>query len=459
MKLKYKCALCSAEYNLCGFTNHIQRTHKIKYKDYYDAYIDSAKHVCKFCGKPCAFANHRGYYDTCNSDACVRKQQHETMLARYGKSRRRADKMKTKPAIEYAFVCQLCGHGFKNHGMLNRHLIKAHTGITTEEYFLKYMNGEIKMCEICGKPAKWLGTHYHNVCGSPECTRALRSKNNAMNDLNRRKRISETQKSFSMKKKQEINEKRKKTCLQRYGYAHNWASPELREHGYETCETLYGDRNYHNVKQMQKTCEMHFGVRSFSQTAAFHKKKWRKFIKDGIMFDSSYEYAFHNFLNISNISHEYHTGDKFKYIFDNKECFYFPDFKIGETFYEIKSEYLYECMLKSNTKENAKYKCMLDNDVKIIPSCELLDFINAVFAKNITIDEIVKLNLEHKELTSAHNCWILDAIPESQMNEKYMTNAINNVLKRIKKYLMKGVEQSFCHDYIFALLDDTLFVR
>lgn len=116
--------------------------------------------------------------------------------------------------------------------------------------------------------------------------------------------------------------------------------------------------------------------------------------------------------------------------------------------------------MKPNTKENAKYKCMLDNDVKIIPSCELLDFINTVFAKNISIDKIVKHILERK--TSA-SCLFLNKfifknkILKTQINEKQLFDTINNVLKHIKKYLMRGVEHAFCRDFISALLNDKTF--
>ena len=43
-----KCAICGVEYeNQGGMVNHIQRTHKIKYKQYYDTYIEpGVEHKC-----------------------------------------------------------------------------------------------------------------------------------------------------------------------------------------------------------------------------------------------------------------------------------------------------------------------------------------------------------------------------------------------------------------------------
>ena len=178
MKIQYKCSICGAEYALNGFTNHIQRTHKIRYKEYYDNYIEpNVSHKCPFCEKECGFSNSRGYFDTCGLDSCMRKKQRETMLLRYGKSCMHKEKIKPKQDVNYKFYCEICGKGCKNHAMLNRHIIKEHKYITTEEYFLKYLNGKEKSCEICGAKAKWLGTHYHNICGRPECISELRKRN------------------------------------------------------------------------------------------------------------------------------------------------------------------------------------------------------------------------------------------------------------------------------------------
>lgn len=468
MKLKYKCAICGAEYQLNGFTNHIQRTHKMKYKDYYDTYIDVSKnHKCKFCDNECIFTNYTGYKLICHNPTCARKLQHETMYERYGKSCRHADKIKEKPVIDYPLVCQLCNRGFKSKSVLNRHIIKEHKEITTEEYYIRYFNVIPKNCEFCNKRAKWLGIKYAPTCGSAECVSKLRSSNNAMNNPKYRKKISDIQISFSDEKKTIIKEKRKKTCLEKYGYEHNWSSPELRENGYKTCEEKYGDRYYHNIEKMQKTCEEHFGVRSFSQTEAFQEKKWHKYIKDGKTYDSSYEYAFCNFLNIFNIPYEYHSKDKFRYEFNGEEYFYFPDFKINGVFYEIKSEYLFKCMQIPNTKENAKYQCMLKNAVKIIPSCEVLDFINTVFDKDFSVDGIVETCLNSafpgtNKWPANHPIW--DCFipgyktPKDAWHDKTLIiRAVINMLKYVKKYLIEGTEQAFCARCLKALVNNNYF--
>lgn len=470
MKIKYKCALCGVEYVLLGFTNHIQRTHKIKYKDYYDTYIEpGVDHICRFCGKPCAFLNSHGYYETCNSPTCVRKYQHETMYERYGKSCRHVDKIKAKPVIEYKFYCALCGKGFKNHPMLNRHLNKEHnTEITAEEYYLKYLNGKIEYCEICGKPAKWLGTHYHNICGSAECTHKLRQRNNPMNNEIYRKKVSESLKNISPERKIEIRKCTEKTCLERYGYRHNWSSPEMRENGqYKTCIEKYGNRNYHNIELMQKTCIEHFGVRSFSQTPEFQEKMWHKFKKNGITFDSSYEYAFYNFLKFMKKEFQYHPKVKFAYEFNGKTHYFFPDFLVDGQYYEVKGEHLYECMLVENTKDNAKLQCIIKNKINLITSCDILAFINSVFNKNITQEIMVDACLAVKfpgtmKWPAKHpiwDCFVPGYIdPRTAWKDKTLiARAVKNMIKIINDSLVAGKYESFCYRYIKAIINDNYF--
>lgn len=458
MKLKYKCALCNAEYALCGFTNHVQRTHKIKYKDYYDKYIDNEKHICKFCGKPCAFNNSHGYFVTCNSDACVRKQQNETMLARYGKSRRHVDEIKAKPDIEYAFVCQLCGHGFKNHAMLNRHLIKAHTEITTEEYFLKHMHGEIKMCEICGKPAKWHGTHYHNVCGCPECTHALRIKNNAMNNTENRKKISDTQKAFTIEKKLEIRRKIETTCLTHFGVKHNWQNDDIREKCLQTMEERYGTRCGVFTPNAVKTIQERYGVKHFSQSADFAKNRKKKYYQDGVGFDSKDEIYLFNFAKAANLRIIAHPNDKLRYTHDNVEHMYEPDFMINGELYEVKGLQFFkdknpnEAMINpfDRTQDalyEAKHQCMISNNVHILSDTSLFALIKVFFNidlnENIIFDKCFNKQFPG-DTVSLENSWT---------DEKLFKAAIKKLIWTLNRAISENMNTTFIHEHIYALLN------
>lgn len=463
MKIKYTCAKCGEVYALNGFTNHIQRTHKMPYKTYYDTYIDPTEHVCPYCGKQCAFTNHHGYYDTCNDPTCVRKLQHETMRARYGKACRHADKIKPKRQIIYKFCCALCGHGYMSLLALNRHLNKKHTDITVEQYYNKYMGIAPGKCEICGGPAKWMGTHYHNVCGSPECTSKLRSRNNAMNNPEHRQKVRDKLAAFDEEKIAQIREKREMTCLAKFGVRHNWASAELREQGqYKTCADKYGDKNYHNVQQMQQTCQERFGVRSFSQTPEFQSKMWHKFTVNGVSFDSSYEYAFYNFLRCMGVDFEYHPKVKIEYSFAGEEHWFFPDFRIGDRLFEIKGEHLYKYMQIPDTKEYAKLQCILTNNVTIVVGCDVLRFISAVFNIDLT-PELIKNHCAATEFPgttkwlAAHPIW--DCYVPGYMDPRSawhddakLERAVQNMIKTINDSLISGKYDAFCTRHIKSLI-------
>lgn len=58
----------------------------------------------------------------------------------------------------------------------------------------------------------------------------------------------------------------------------------------------------------------------------------------------------------------------FIYEFNGKSYRYLPDFEINNKLIEIKGDHLFKRMLVENTKENAKYKCMLENSVYIMTS-------------------------------------------------------------------------------------------
>lgn len=475
MKLKYKCALCDAEYALLGFTNHIQRTHKIKYKDYYDTYIEpNTEHICRFCGKPCDFSNSHGYYETCNSASCVRKVQHETMYNRYGKSCRHADKIKVKPVIEYKFHCALCGRGFKNHSMLNRHLNKEHRSeITTEEYYLKYLNGKVEYCEICGKPAKWLGTHYHNVCGSPECTCELRKRNNAMNKEEYRIKIQEKLKNLPAERKKEIREKTKQTNLERYGVEHIWKDPEYREMALQTMDKKYGTRCGFFTPNAKQTMKEKYGVEHFSNSIEFSKRRIKKYIQNGLSFDSKDEMSLYNFAIDMNIPIVLHPECKFEYVCNNKIHTYEPDFIIAEKFYETKGLQFFENKDPNNkminpydrTKDDlyeAKHQCMIENKVTILTDTSIFSLIKEFY--NIELNEKIIFEKCFGKAFPGTIKWpanhpIWDSFlpgkvspKEAWNDEKLFKRAIKNMIDTITKSVMEGKYKSFVNKHINALI-------
>lgn len=122
----------------------------------------------------------------------------------------------------------------------------------------------------------------------------------------------------------------------------------------------------------ETTLEEHFGVKHTFQSHEIRLKSKKRFVAiDGITYDSSWEYLYANYLRNNNISFEYQPDVKFEYIYDNKTHYYFPDFKVGNEYVEIKGDHLFAEMQVKGTAANAKYECMLKNNVKILLGCDL----------------------------------------------------------------------------------------
>lgn len=148
-------------------------------------------------------------------------------------------------------------------------------------------------------------------------------------------------------------QKRENTWFEKYGTKHPWSNNEIHNKCIDTTVKKYGRPNVYN-----------------------------KFKYDNITFDSSWELAFYIYLKDHQIKFTYHP-EKITYLFNNDKHLYFPDFKIYNTLVEIKSPYLYNKLLIENTKDNAKLKCMNENNVKIILNCDFyLNYVEEKYGKD-----------------------------------------------------------------------------
>lgn len=190
---------------------------------------------------------------------------------------------------------------------------------------------------------------------------------------------------------EETKQRLKETCMKKYG-VDNTAKAECvkavyRKHmeekygkgiinsfqAREVIEKLektkikkYGSRTYNNRIKAEETCIEKYGVRCTSQVPEIRKKQQYRYTYNNISFDSQPEIALYIYLTDYNIKFEYQPNIKFEYEFKNKKHFYYPDFKIENEIWEIKGDHLYEAMKIENTIDNAKYQCMIRNNVKIL---------------------------------------------------------------------------------------------
>lgn len=72
------------------------------------------------------------------------------------------------------------------------------------------------------------------------------------------------------------NKVREKTCMERYGAPHNWASKELRENGKRTCLEKYGVDSFSKTdkfkKQYKQTCLEKYGATNYLATSEARNK-------------------------------------------------------------------------------------------------------------------------------------------------------------------------------------------
>lgn len=72
-KTPAKCAICGKEFDsYIKLARHLQYTHKMKSKEYFDKYVEPFEHICRICHKnPTKFINiNDGYSDICSEKTC-----------------------------------------------------------------------------------------------------------------------------------------------------------------------------------------------------------------------------------------------------------------------------------------------------------------------------------------------------------------------------------------------------
>lgn len=287
-------------------------------------------------------------------------------------------------------TCNICNTKVKK---LGNHLYHSHPDITYKIYYDKYLKQpDDGICKICGKPTKFDNKRRHYLaCCSETCN------------------------------KKYTYQQTKKALIEKYGVDNPFKSQELMADSYKnkdynkrTVKTRqtklekYGDPGFCNAEKRKQTNIKKYGAESFTQTSDFCKKRKntminkygyeqvvynrelflkikKKYVYNNLQFDSSWEIAYYIWLKDHNIEFEYQPDISFEYEYNGKIHKYFPDFKIGNEIIEIKSDYLYNKMLKENTIENAKFNCIKSNNIKILLKSDIkkyLKYITKVYGLN-----------------------------------------------------------------------------
>ena len=200
-------------------------------------------------------------------------------------------------------------------------------------------------------------------------------------------------------------EKATKTNLERYGVTNTYQLPEIKEKAQrvwkeneaeihekmqKTCLERYGDPFYHNQEQANKTRLEKYGVENFFQIKEIHEKAIQnnrftpnKYFYQNEFFDSFPELCFYLYHIINHIE-IIREPIELNYEFEGKLYHYYPDFKVGDSIYEIKGDqFLAEdgswCNPFKHSQDElfkAKYICAVENNIKILYEKDYIKYIN-----------------------------------------------------------------------------------
>ena len=233
--------------------------------------------------------------------------------------------------------------------------------------------------------------------------------------------------TFCSKKCSNNNEETKQhlieTCLKKYGTTNTFKSESVKQKYRDNLRKKYGDnitntfqikeviqkleetklkrygnKFYNNRLTASETCQKRYGVRNTSQVVEFRNKQQHRYTYNGMTFDSKPEIAFYIWLNdvkdILNIDFEYSPNKKYEYVYNNKNYFYIPDFRIGEQYFEIKGDHFFKDGKMINPfrykywsdefyqevcdRYEAKHQCMISNDIIILKNSEYNFFLDYV---------------------------------------------------------------------------------
>lgn len=155
-------------------------------------------------------------------------------------------------------------------------------------------------------------------------------------------------------------------------------------------------------EKIKQTNLLKYGNENAGASTIIQKKIKKRYIYNNIYFHSAPELAFYIYLKDNNIDFQYHSNEYFEYIFNGNKHRYYPDFKINGQFIEIKGDQFFDkngkmkAPFKSHFKTDneyeiackqyeTKYKCMLDNNVKILRNIDYqkyIDYIDKKYGKN-----------------------------------------------------------------------------
>jgi hypothetical protein len=168
----------------------------------------------------------------------------------------------------------------------------------------------------------------------------------------------------------ELRDRMKTNNLEKYGVEYISQTKEVKEKRIKTCLDKYGVENPSQLEEFkikkENTSLINNGVKYHNQNKKDFDYVFRKINKiktydEKLYYQSSYEKHFLDYCKNKGILNDIHNFEyRFKYLHNNVEKFYFPDFYIKKLnlIIEIKSKYYYDKYLETNDLK--REKCISD---------------------------------------------------------------------------------------------------
>lgn len=178
---------------------------------------------------------------------------------------------------------------------------------------------------------------------------------------------------------EELNSKAQKTCMEKYGQKVFSGTESWNLKREETLIRRFGslEKAYEFIiGKSKKTCLELYGTENPGFLSVYHRQKIQY---DGLNFDSKPEVEFYKFFKERGIPIE-RTPVVLHYYVNGKEHKYFPDFRVGNTLYEVKGDHLIDedgfliNFYESGERLVEKTECMKQNNVVLILASKLSEF-------------------------------------------------------------------------------------
>lgn len=268
----------------------------------------------------------------------------------------------------------------------------------------------------CKKSKKWREKQLLFLCRSCAIKYSVKNKYGVDNVFQLNK-VKEKSKQSCLKKYGASNYKCsevgkeffKNFSLEKYGTKNPFQSEEVKKKSKETMLKNYGVdiplRSEIIKETMKNTCLRKYGVEHPLQFPTFLKKAKKtllkkygtafpaasKFFYDNYNFDSSWELYYYIYCKDKNIN-IIREPKELHYKYNGHEYIYQPDFLVEDSLVEIKGDYFFENNKLINPydrlldpKAEAKQKCMVDNNILILTSSDILpiiQYVNNKYGKN-----------------------------------------------------------------------------